>query len=236
MAKFLVGRSTPVHKINYDLEVPGQPGEAQTVIRMDRGRGSAVVLALLMFIAPACTNAEENGGSTSDTAGERLPVTAGDGPMLCGFVPEDSVLVVLGQDEVTGDGEVAREQGGGVSYGTCRVLADGAPDPALEVDVFVGETHRSDTIRSRLEEEDFEYVFPEDVGEGYAFEIGEVTGSHGMTGRGGAVAALLWGESMIVVTLNDHAEGRAPVADVVALAQQVVDSLELPEAAPRTAS
>lgn len=195
---------------------------------MARRRGRAVVLALLFFVAAACTNGEENGGSMSDTAGEQLPVTAGDGPMLCDFVPENSVLVALGRDEVTSDGEVTRHRGE-VSFGTCRVFADGAPDPALEVRVLVGETHGTETIRSRLEEEEFDYVFPEDVGEGYAFDIGEVTGSNGVTGRGGAVAALLWGESTIEVILNDIAASREPVADAAALAQQVADSLELPK-------
>ena len=188
----------------------------------------SAMLGLLVLLVPSC--ADDGGDTVNNANSEPLPTTAApDGVLLCDFVPDSAVREALGRDEVTGQGHINRGNDGSVSTGRCRVFAEGAADPAVEVTVLAAHSAEGTRVFQVLADEDPDYVFPDGLGPGYGFAKDRFLGENGVQGRGGATTRVLWGDSVVQVVINDQAEGRDAMADAVALTQQIAQVLELPK-------
>jgi hypothetical protein len=195
---------------------------------MERKRSVAMLGLLAVLIVPSCS--EDGDGTMNDVNTDPLPTTAAvDGSLLCDFVPEPAVEVVLGRASLTSQGHLNRHDDGSVSGGQCRVFAEGAADPAVEVTVLGAHSDEGTRVFQVLADEDPDYVFPDGVAIGYGFAKDRFLGENGVQGRGGATTRALWGDSVVQVAINDQAEGRDAMADAVALTQQIAHALELPK-------
>jgi hypothetical protein len=195
---------------------------------MEHKRSVASFGLLAVLLVSSC--GEDGDGTMDDISTDPLPTTAAaDGSLLCDFVPEPAVQVALGRDALTSQGSINRRDNGSVSTGQCRIFADGAADPAVEVTVLAAHSEEGTRVFQVLADEDPDFVFPDALGPGYGFAKDGFLGENGVQGRGGATTRALWGDSVVQVAINDKAEGRDAMADAVALTQQIAHALELPK-------
>jgi hypothetical protein len=195
---------------------------------VERKRSVAAFGLLAVLLVSSCS--EDSDGAMNNVNTDPLPTSAAaDGALLCDFVPEPAVQVALGRDTLSGQGSINRRDNGSVSTGQCRIFAEGAADPAVEVTVLAAHSEEGTRVFQVLADEDPDYVFPEALGPGYGFVKDRFVGENGVEGRGGATTRVLWGDNVVQVAINDQAEGRDAMADAVALTQQIAQVLELPK-------
>lgn len=191
---------------------------------MDMSRIRALCVCVLIVLSTACTSGE---GDQPTVDNQPLETTRPDGPLLCEFLPEDSVKRVLGREDVSGRGYLHRRTGESATTGECTVPADAALDPALKVMVLKAHSPEGEEVLRVIAEDNPDFLFPDDIGPGYGNVRKPFERANGDEGRGGAITNSLWGNSIIRVIINDQAEGRDAMADAVALSQQIAAVLEL---------
>jgi hypothetical protein len=168
----------------------------------------------------ACTGDHE--GAEQDMGA--LPVTAPDGEWLCEFVPRDSVLATLGEDELSAEGSVHDPQGE-LALARCRVTLNGQGTSSLDVSVDWASGMTLESFDGGLSDQRYNQL-PDEDGLGFSWteqKDERPDGSSGPVGR----AQLLRGDHVIDMWIGRPADGRDGEADAVAIAQQVVQTLEL---------
>ncbi|PSL06783.1 hypothetical protein CLV30_102171 [Haloactinopolyspora alba] len=135
-----------------------------------------------------------------------LSSEAPSGDQLCDFVPRQSVVEVLGTEEfeVQG-GNVSRDSADALSGAACQLAVDGDVVVSVMVGFMLG--YAGNGFREGL------YSWT-DTG-----DDGPVTGE----------ARLSRGDYLIDVEVVGIAEGRDAETDAVGLAQQVIQTLEIPD-------
>lgn len=175
---------------------------------------AAVLVAAAMAVA-GCGDDDE-GDTPVDTS--TIPVTAPGGELLCDFLPAESASLALGGDVSAEGGQVSRDTQGVLTGAGCRVTVDGGSDVALSVlvDYMMGNARTG--FEDGLADPETYHQLPDDQGLGYTFSDG-----------GAAQARLSSGDYLVEVRVAAPAEGRDGEADAAAIAQQVTQTLEIPQ-------
>ncbi|WP_053207473.1 hypothetical protein [Jiangella muralis] len=179
----------------------------------------AACAAVLVLALAACS---DNG---EETPMNPLSTTAPSGDLLSDFVPRESVVLALGTDDVEAPGGSVQHGSEGtlISAGS-EVYVDG--DPVLSVTVEQAMGILRSGFEDRLASDQYTQL-PDDVGLGFSWSEDEEQGGESVpVGH----AWLAHGIYVVRVSVTGLAEGRDHEADAVALAQQVVQTLELPDA------
>lgn len=174
---------------------------------------AAVLVAAVLAVA-GCGDDDE-GDTPVDTS--TIPATAPGGELLCDFLPAESAALALG-GEVSADGQVTRDTQGVLTSAGCRVTVDGGDDVALRVlvDYMMGNARTG--FEDGLADAETYHQLSDAQGLGYTFTDGST-----------AQARLSRGDYLIEVRIAAPAEGRDGEADAAAIAQQVGQTLEIPE-------
>lgn len=187
----------------------------------------AAAVALCAVLA-ACS-----GSSAPDTS--PLPSTASSGRSICGFVDAPSLQTALGisdlhADDISLDGglhylpasqhDLDGTQLQGASCGV-TVLSDGGADQAFGAQVE-SVAERPDLVQNIVDDtagaRRAAYTFPTSYGTGIA-----------LSGGGGGHVELLRGNWIVLLGVDIPGPGRNAVKDSIALTEQVIATLELPE-------
>ena len=192
--------------------------------RLKAAAGRAAVVSVAIVAGLALTGCDGDDAPPADTTA--LTPQVPDGEYLCEFVPEASVVLALGADELASDGRVTRGPTRGrpddtLSAATCDVAVE--DDDVLSVDVSYMLGYAGDGFRDRLSWDEFNQL-ADDAGLGYSW-TDEPDGDDPGVGE----ARLSHGDYLIEVRVVGIAEGRDPEADAVAWAQQTVQTLEIPD-------
>jgi hypothetical protein len=188
-----------------------------------------LTLAVLAVLATAaCTgNHSDNGGDVPTAENTKpLPTVASPGTEVCDFVSEDSVATVLGTKDFSGDGSVDKDSAGAVSGAQCYVTVKGQDSSALAVRVGFNLGQGRKDFDTSLKD-DAKHQLPADHGLGFSWteQAKHPDGSQGDVGH----AWVGHGNYLVEVDVTGAAEGRDPEKDAVALSQQVLTSLQLPD-------
>ena len=182
------------------------------------------------LVAALLTGCSSSGGGPEPTPlPTPLPTTAPHGPTLCGFLAKASVETALGRADETATGS-ARELSSGAPGGSVRascavaVPGDGESD-ALDVRVRKVAATDLDIVRT-ARSGSATFTYPSDVGVGFASRdlYTDAAGHEHPSVQSG----LIRGDWTVTIGLQVPGRTRDPVADVVALAEQVIAALHLP--------
>lgn len=175
---------------------------------------AAVLVAAVVAVA-GCGDDDE-GDTPVDTS--TIPATAPGGELLCDFLPAESASLALGGEVSAEGGQVSRDNQGVLTGAGCRVTVDGGSDVALSVlvDYMMGNARTG--FEEGLADAETYHQLPDDQGLGYTFSDG-----------GAAQARLSSGDYLVEVRVTAPAEGRDGEADAAAIAQQVTQTLEIPQ-------
>ncbi|MBB5785542.1 hypothetical protein [Jiangella mangrovi] len=175
---------------------------------------AAVLVAAVLAVA-GC-GGDDEGDTPVDTT--TIPATAPGGDLLCDFLPAESAALALGGEVAAEGGQVSRDSQGALSGAGCRVTVDGGSDVALRVlvDFMMGSARTG--FEDGLADPETYHQLPDDQGLGYTFADGEA-----------AQARLSSGDYIVEVHIDAPAEGRDGEADAAAIAQQVTQTLEIPQ-------
>ncbi len=187
-----------------------------------------VILTILALLMSACSSSGSP-NSPTDAAPSSPPTKGSAVPLLCGFVPKSSVLEALGRSDFTVTGNVtkaARHNADGTVLAGARCAVSvpgGGTVPALEIQVVPLKGNAgAGIIRAAALEMNAHY--PSNVGIGFANNLGY----QNPNGRESAVSGLLRGDWMLTLSIAMPGAGRDAIADVMALAEEVVAELKLP--------
>ncbi|PZF80507.1 hypothetical protein [Jiangella anatolica] len=175
---------------------------------------AAVLVAAVLAVA-GCGDDDE-GDTPVDTT--TIPATAPGGELLCDFLPAESAALAVGGEVSAEGGQVTRDTAGVLTSAGCRITVDGGDDVVLRVlvDYMMGNARVG--FEDGLADPETYHQLPDDQGLGYSFTDG-----------GAGQARLSSGDYLIEVTISAPAEGRDGEADAVAIAQQVTQTLEIPQ-------
>ncbi|TDD69245.1 hypothetical protein E1262_13030 [Jiangella aurantiaca] len=175
---------------------------------------AAVLVAAVLAVA-GCGDDDE-GDTPVDTS--TIPATAPGGELLCDFLPAESAALALGGEVSAEGGQVTRDTQGVLTSAGCRVTVDGGSDVALSVlvDYMMGSARTG--FEDGLADAETYHQLPDDRGLGYTFTDGDT-----------AQARLSRGDYLVEVRIAAPAESRDGEADAAAIAQQVGQTLEIPE-------
>ncbi|NDL58936.1 hypothetical protein [Phytoactinopolyspora mesophila] len=186
-------------------------------------RVAVLVVAAGAFLLAGCSG-DDNGGETEMDLSD-IPAVPPEGERLCEFLPRQTVALALGTDdfEVT-RGDAPRDGQGELVYAACHVALDGQDADALDVSVDWAQGAKMSGFEQDLRNEDFNQL-PEEDGLGFSWKqtANRPDGSRGDTAR----AWLVRGDRLIDVWITMPVEGRDGEADAAAIAQQVVQTLNI---------
>ncbi|WP_123788384.1 hypothetical protein [Phytoactinopolyspora halophila] len=157
---------------------------------------------------------------------EELAPTPPASEMLCDFLPLETVATITDTDDVEARGGADRDATGefaGVGP-TCRVKVNGEDRDVVRVRAYWAEGIGKSNFESGLTDDRYNQL-PEETGLGFSWT--EENGSSGNASNKSAEARLLYGDRLIEVRVAQVVEGRDPEADAIAVAQQVIETLEL---------
>lgn len=183
-------------------------------------RRVTTVLAMVSVLLMVACSGEDNGGDNPVDETSAMSGVAPDGELLCDFVPRESAVLALGADDVTADdGQVARDSQGALVGAGCGVTVgdDDENKVSVLVDYMLGAARGG--FEDGINDPERYNQLPDDVGLGYS----------STDESRGADARLSRGDYLIEVRVSGGAEGRDHEADAVALAQQVAQTLEIPD-------
>lgn len=153
-----------------------------------------------------------------------MPTTAADGE-LCDFVPRDSVALALGTDEFEVDsGEVSRASDGAISSAGCRVRVNDELTFTVSVG-FAAEGYERNGFEKGLDRDGYNEL-PGEVGLGFTW-ADETDVDDGVVSTG--EAWVLYGDYFVRVWIAGLVADRDQEADAAAVAQQVRQTLEIPD-------
>lgn len=150
---------------------------------------------------------------------------------LCGFVPKTSVETALGRSDFTVSGDVTAARtknadGTALAAASCSVsVPKGGQTPAFSIKVVpFSEAAGAGILRTAKLPNDF--VYPQAIGVGFASRdtYRDAAGKSHQSCESGLVR----GDWVITLGIEIPGEGRNVLDDTVALAQEVVDELDLP--------
>ncbi|WP_123788385.1 hypothetical protein [Phytoactinopolyspora halophila] len=155
---------------------------------------------------------------------DELPATAPPGELLCDMLPVDTVTTVTGTGDVEAEGGADRDSSGKFA-GTprCRIMIEGEHGDILHGNVPWAEGNSLNSFEAGLDDDRFNQL-PDEVGLGFSWTEENSSGESSST-RGHA--RLLHGSRVVEMDLAQMVEGRDPEADAIAVAQQVIETLEL---------
>lgn len=186
--------------------------------RVNHWRPAALVAVLVGALATGCSSSGSPLPSVSLPS--PLPTTVSPGLLTCGFFPIATVRTVLGRQHFD-----AHPSGSG-RHRTCAItVPGGGRADALDIAVHRVAATDVDIVRT-AKSEAAAFSYPSDIGVGFASH----DLYHDAAGREyhSAETGLIRGDWTITAGIQLPAAGRDPLADVVAIVQQVIAALNIP--------